>query len=104
MATTLERLDRIRNHSTLYELAVSRGESAYLVQYTRKSRSALLHSCRKFGGQLVKLTGAESLVFAKRAADGATLEDWRIRYTGRTEHDAIVGGELPFIRDIPTVA
>lgn len=84
---------------TLYELVAQNGDQRFLIMYrSNRSRRMLLDSCRKHGERLVKLTGVADITFAKRAGDGATMGAWRIRWTGRTQREA-VGSELPWIGD-----
>lgn len=107
MDATLERrLTRIMNRPTAYELAVTHPDGrSYLVRYTaRKSRDGLYDCMVNAADEinaLVSNGGApEYFEFAKRAADGATMGAWAIRFTGRTQRDCICNGELPFIEDI----
>ena len=94
----LVRLARLTNRGTYYELAAILGDQRRLVAYTqRRSRSGMLAACRNRAVLLIALTGAENLQFGKRTVDGATMGDWQIRFTGRTERDAIMEGELPYI-------
>lgn len=73
---------------TLYELAIENGDQRILLAYCiNRSRRILWKVARQHGIRLVALTGAENIVFAKRAGDGATMGDWRIRWTGRTLGD-----------------
>jgi hypothetical protein len=100
-STTAQYLERIRNRATLYELAISRGAESYLVAYCqRKSRDGIFKAVSKDGRRekLVALTGDQEIHFADRSADGATMGAWSIRFTGRTEREAITeGAELPYI-------
>ena len=100
-ATAQERLARIRNRQTLYELTIAHPDGRrYLVAYAQsKGRTDLWRSVtsEKRVDRIVKLTGTEEITFAKRAADGATMGDWAIRFTGRTQRDCIVEGELTYI-------
>lgn len=98
MRTAEQRLANLKHHATLYELAITDGTTMYLVCYSdRKGRSGILGCIRNKGRgeRVVALTGSETLTFAKRAADGATLGRWTINFTGRTERQAIAEGELP---------
>jgi TnpA family transposase len=103
MTTTMEaKLARLKNYATRYELAMTRGSESYLVTYaTSRSRGTIFKAVARFGPKVVALTGDEELHFARKSADGATTGEWTIRYTGRTQRDAILGGELPFIGDLP---
>jgi hypothetical protein len=101
-ARTTERLDSLRNRATLYELAMIRGEERILIAYSqRKGRRDIFkavaadHRVR----QVTARTGTDQIDFAKRTADGATMGGWAIRFTGRTQRDAIIEGELPYIGD-----
>jgi hypothetical protein len=83
---------------TLYELVIERDEQRYLIMYCgNRSRRMLLDSCRKHGDKLASLSGAQELQFAPRAGEGATIGDWTIRWTGRTQRDAHAEGRLPWI-------
>mgnify|MGYP005823231145 CR=1 FL=1 len=93
-----ERLRRIARYRTAYELAITNNTDTYLVRYSAsKSRRSLLANCRFSADQLVSLTGSEEITWGNRAADGAVMGDWRITWTGRTEREAIIEGEHPFI-------
>lgn len=102
MMTTQEKLQRIQNRTTQYELIAIKGETRILIGYCAKTRPGLLGMCRKNGQAVVDLccpTGAENLMFGKKAAAGATIGEWVVRFTGRTQRDAILEGELPFVVD-----
>lgn len=98
--TKQEHLNAICGRATLYELAAIRGDQRILIAYCgRRGRGGILAACRKRGAALVALTGAESIGFASQAADGATMGEWGIRFTGRTQRDAIQAGELAYVED-----
>lgn len=95
--TPEQRLAALRNHATLYEMEIRRGTEAYLVCYSdKKSRSAFFKCVSKPGRaeRLVALTGSESIAFAKKATDGGTMGGWTLKFTGRSEREAIAAGEL----------
>jgi len=84
---------------TLYELAIENGEQRLLLAYcSNRCRRTIWDIARKHGVRLVALTGTENIEFAKRAGDGATMGSWRIRWTGRTQREA-VDSRLPWIGD-----
>lgn len=99
MTETLERkLERLYNRRTAYELVISNGAITYLLCYaearTRKGIFlAVNHRCEK----LVPLTGVSHIDFAKRVADGAMMGTWSIRFSGRTQREAYIGGELTYV-------
>ncbi len=101
MTHVQERLSRIRNRRTLYELVVSHpdGRRVLLGYADRHSRNMLLRMARKHGQRLADLTGEEQLTFAKFSRDGARIGEWSIKWTSRTQREAIIEGELPFIAD-----
>ena len=103
----LNRLARLYNRATCYELAAINVERRVLIAYCgRRSRSGLLAACRNRGALVIALTGSENIEFGKRASDGATMGPWQIRFTGRTERDAIMEGELEYIGSVaqPVIA
>ena len=97
-SANLQVLQRIRGSDTLYELVAKHPDGrSYLIRYThRRSRDALLKNLRHYGETVARLMGP-TVTFASHAADGATVGDWRVSWTGRTERDALRDGELPFI-------
>jgi hypothetical protein len=104
MAALQERLDRLKNRRTLYELAAVLADRKVLVAYCgRRGRSGLWHACVKRGPELAALCGTDRLTFATRAGDGATMGDWTIRFTGRTQRECYIEGELPFVCDVSPV-
>ena len=101
--TLSERLTRLKNYRTRYELAVSNfiGQSYLLAYCGSKRRQTVLEVVRKHGLRLTRLTGQEEITFAKRAADGAMLGDWKVSWTGRTQREAICNNELIWIGTLP---
>lgn len=87
-------------HLTLYELAVSHPDGRrFLLGYTvGRSRSTLFRWTSKHGPALVAICGTDDIRFARRASDGATMGEWTINWTGRTERQA-AAGQLPVISD-----
>ena len=96
--TPIEKLERLRNYGTRYEIAAINGVQRIRIAYTsRHSRQGLLAAVRRNGPEVVKLTGSEMITFGQRAADGGISGDWHIGFTGRTQRDAICNGELVLI-------
>lgn len=87
-------------YPTLYELAAIHPDGRrYLLAYCRiKSRSSLWDTVTSENRvhHIVALVGTKSIDFAQRAADGATMGEWSIRFTGRTAREC-QGSEHPFI-------
>jgi hypothetical protein len=105
--TAAERLAKLTNRATLYELTISNGERTYLICYSgRKSRSAIWDCVTRKGRveRIIALTGTEQITFARKASNGATMGGWAIRFSGRTEREAIGAGELASVPAIETSA
>jgi len=102
ISTAPELLRAMRGHSTAYELAAIHPDGRrVLVRYTfRRSRAKLYECACRFADELKMLCGTAEIRFDDKASNGATMGEWAIRWTGRTERDALHGGELPFIRGV----
>lgn len=100
-ADTQRRLARLRNRPTLYELAAVHPDGRrYLILYCqRRGRRGLLDaiSTDRVRPRLVALTGQDAIRWADRARDGATMGDWRIIWTGRTQRECICADPLDWI-------
>ena len=100
--TTQEKLAALRNYGTKYEIALkllSDGREFRVCYSGRKSRSGLLSAVQAAGPDILRVTSMP---------DDARME-WKdgamklgtvatIRFTGRTQRDAICSGELPRVR------
>lgn len=94
------RLDTIYNRTTRYEITATHEDGRkFLVGYTiHKSRSGLLATMRKRPDQLATALGlgdSEPWTFKTKPLPRATVAGWTIGFTGRTERDAIIEGEIP---------
>ncbi len=103
MALTQEqtnKLTRIQRYATRYELAAVHTENGkrVLIGYTQKTRPGLFKMVEKNAVDAVRLLadGVDLIHFEKRAADGAKMGKWSIQFTGRTQRESIIAGELPF--------
>jgi hypothetical protein len=95
------KLARLHNRRTAYELVAVNGDQRVLVCYSvERSRNAMFRACCKRGEALVALTGAERCTFAKRSADGLSMGAWSIRFSGRTQRECYIEGELPYIGNL----
>jgi hypothetical protein len=100
-ATIEKRLERIKNYATRYEMAATKGDRSVLVCYaSNRSRQAMHKYIQNRAEQLIKLTGATTMEFGSRVADGCMMGEWSIRFTGRTQRECILSTELPFIGDL----
>ena len=104
-ATLTAKLSRLKNYATRYELVASRdnGADRYLIAYTpRNNRRGLWAAVTEpaRAAKLVKLTGSPEITFGKKASDGATMGDWEIRFSGRTQRECYLEGELTYIGEL----
>lgn len=94
--TTIEKLTRIQNFGTRYELVADRGEDRVLICYTpRKSLRGIYDAVMARSAHIVRLTGAE------RTGDASGMSlpigDWLIHFSGRTQREAIIEGENQYV-------
>jgi hypothetical protein len=86
---------------TLYELAIENGDTRYLLMYcSNRCRRTILEVAQKHCAALIRLTGDQGINWLDKAAGGATMGAWRIRWTGRTQRDAASTGKLAWIGDL----
>lgn len=101
-AQITKQLERLRNHATLYELVMTRGNERILIAYSSgKGRTDIWRSVTsdKRVKAIIAKAGTENLTFGKKVVDGAMMGEWKINFTGRTQREAISEGELPYIAD-----
>jgi hypothetical protein len=93
-ATQTAKLDALRNYGTRYEVVITNGADTLLVGYTgRKSRDGMIALIRLHGERLVAFSGSEEFTTGKRADDAITLGKYKIRFSGRTQREAISATE-----------
>ena len=97
--TTLEKLERIKYHSTKYEVVARHPDAkdVFIMYSARKSRAGLIAGLLSGKPRrielLAKVTGTrpESWEVNK---EGISSGAWKIVLTGRTQHEAYCTGEL----------
>lgn len=87
---------------TRYEITATHPDGrAFLVAYTpRLSRPGLLKAIEVRTADVIAKLGVaagDKLDVHLRPRIHATVDQWRIGFTGRTQHEAKIAGELPFI-------
>jgi hypothetical protein len=90
------RLEQIKNRATRYELVLRKAGHELRLAYTRrKNRAGMLDMIWRNSAELVSFTGAQEF---KLGADkrSAIMGEWLVAFSGRTERDAILAGELPW--------
>lgn len=87
------RLKAMVNRATRYELVMVHaitGQRLRICYTARRNRSGLVDAIRSHGPDLVRVTGAEEFKVGIGAT--ATLADWSILFSGRTQREAISSG------------
>jgi hypothetical protein len=101
--TIQEKLERLHNRPTRYELIAERGETRILIAYCmRTGRHSILSACRQHGAALISfmgITDQDMITFPKPARLGAKIGDWRVHFSGRTQRESIQS-ELPWIGNL----
>ena len=98
---TEERLARLRNRGTLYEIAgMTCDGRTVLVMYSGTSLTRIAHGVRKRYDRLTPILGERIYIARDAEAHGPGC----VWITRRTEREAILGGELHYIFDPPLSA
>lgn len=102
-ANLTAKLDRIKNYATRYEVVAVHLTGAYrsfLIGYTaRKSLPGLLATIRMNGEKLCNLLGVTD-DHRMNKLPGSALDlgnGWTVKFSGRTQRDAYLEGELSFV-------
>lgn len=98
---------RLARYSTKYEVTLEHDGRTYLVGYTgRQSKQGLLDRMHAAGPAILRITAMpdDATVRMVDAISGHARtfalvfsQGSRIRFSGRTQRDAILAGELPFV-------
>jgi hypothetical protein len=92
------KLARLKNRTTLYEAALVKGDQRMLFCYTRQTGRGVHDYMRT-----IRDTKADSLKLLKQntGIDLTTWDwnGWTVEFTGRTQREAIINGELKFWAD-----
>jgi len=95
--TKEEKLESLGNRSTKYELVASLpGGPIVLAGYCSHGKNNILSMLRKNGEQWATRIKADDMVTFAKNGKSAQLGAWKVWFTGRTQREAIVLGELPF--------
>lgn len=87
------KLEAIKNRATRYELVLERGAERFRLCYTsRKNRRGMIDAIFRNGKELGAFSGSQDVRFGHGAT--AQLGDWAVRFSGRTQREAIQAGEL----------
>jgi len=96
----LRRLESIKNYHTRYEalLVGPEGQEILLGYTSRKSRRGLLEMLRRHPDDVLAFVQRDGTVSYGRQTINFS-SGWRAVFSGRTERDAILLGEKPFITE-----
>ena len=94
--TKEEKLNRIKNRSTKYELAV---DGKYLAGYCNHGKHNILQMLRKNLDSWLKIIKEDDVMTFAKNGLSITTGDLTIKFTGRTQRQAIIEGELPWFAD-----
>lgn len=95
------KLVRLQNRATRYELIATglNGEKV-LVGYCRKGRPAMLSMIQKHGEVWAKVTGADAITWGRKHLQHVmAMGTWLVAFSGRTQREAYIGGEVQFVTD-----
>ncbi len=99
------RLERLRNRPTCYECVAVKGDRTVLLFYGDKNQAGFRRWLRRddqmFAQRLVDLTGSKTIDWASKPFRGTvgTMGEWTIKFSGRTQREALIEGTHPFLMD-----
>jgi hypothetical protein len=99
----LRRLESIKNYHTRYEaLLVGPDEQNILIGYTsRQTRRGLLDLLRRHPDAVINLVGGDAkTTYGHKMVSFSS--GWTAKFSGRTERDAILHGEMPSLGEHET--
>jgi len=94
--TKTEKLERLKNRATKYELAA---DGRYLAGYCQHGKLNILRMLQKNGEAWAKRITKTDLITFEKNGKMATLGPFQIAFTGRTQREAISMGELPWFEE-----
>lgn len=95
------KLERLKHYKTRYELvATSPTSERVLAGYTSRRNNRGIQSLVVMNAELwCKVTSDDSITYGKKSA---TMGGWKFAFSGRTQRDSYIDGELPFITTLNT--
>ena len=103
--TTTEKLERLRNRGTQYELSCTMPNgTTCLVGYSRPSKMGILSMIRKNGKAWAARISENDRIEFDSDGRSAKVGPFDIRFSGRTQREAICAGELPWFEEAIPVA
>lgn len=97
----MRKLERIKNASTLYELiADAPGEPTVLAGYCKHGKMNILAMLQKHGDAWASRISDTDPIILTKDGRSCQLGKYTIKFSGRTERDAIKEGEKPFFLEV----
>lgn len=97
-AAIMQKLARIQGRGTAYEVVITKGDTTYLVSYVaRHSYAGMRDAVVQRAEEIVVKTNAAHIDKAGRTI--TTDNGWTIKFSGRTQRDAICNGEHTYVGD-----
>jgi hypothetical protein len=94
----IDKLEALKNYGSRYEIILERGAERVRLAYTsRKSGRGLRDAIHKNGAELVAFCGSEKMELGGRPME-YLIGGWSVRFSGRTQREAIQAGELAWFR------
>lgn len=103
-------LARLRHYATRYEVVAEHttDRRRVLICYTSShSQRGMRRAITDNGHRVIDGLGLSqdaALYPNTPASAGFRLESWHVAFSGRTQREAIIAGELPFVGDLATSA
>jgi len=89
------KLENLKNYSTLYEVVLVNGTDSRLIGYGRKSKSGLIATVQQKGDEILRVVDIPEDFNGAITAHSMDLSGgWIAKFSGRTQRQAIIEGEL----------
>lgn len=100
MRTKEQKLEDLYRRSTKYELvATSPDGQRVLAGYCSHGKNNILSMLRRNGEQWADRISADAVVTFAKDGRSAQIGPWEVSFSGRTQRESIILGELPFFVD-----
>lgn len=89
------KLARLKGRATLYEATITNSQTgrAWLLAYMPRTMAAIRRAIWRWSGEIQTFTGADVMTDLEDGS-GIQLAGFVVRFSGRTQREAIMAGEL----------
>jgi hypothetical protein len=91
-----EKLAQLKNYRTRYEVILTNGTETFLVQYTSAHSQVGLRRTYSARRAAIHQITKDFIPFQAKTGEVFHGKEWRMLFSGRTQREAILTGELPF--------